>query len=70
MRQKELFTCKEDLDSVINSFIENGLNQVRVDGVKSSQIYEVNSSQIPPSPESNYGKENTERLYYNRNIQV
>ena len=25
MRKKELFTCKEDLDNNIDSFIENGL---------------------------------------------
>ena len=28
MRKKELFTCKEDLDNIIDSFIENGLIQV------------------------------------------
>ena len=72
MRKKELFTCKEDLDNIIDSFIENGLIQVRGDGENTAfQIAdEVNSSQIPPSPESIDGKENTERLYYNRNIQV
>ena len=53
MGKKELFTCKEDLDS-IDSFIENGLIQVRGDGENAAaQIAdEVNSSQIPPSPES------------------
>ena len=32
MRKKKLFTCKEDLDNIIDSFIENGLIQVRGDG--------------------------------------
>ena len=62
-RKKELFTCKEDLDNIINSFIENGLIQVRGDGENTvSQIVnEINSSQISPSPESiNDGTENTE----------
>ena len=29
MGKKELFTCKEDLDNILDSFIENGLFQVR-----------------------------------------
>ena len=61
--KKELFTCKEDLDNIIDSFIENGLIQVRGDGENTvSQIVnEINSSQISPSPESiNDGTENTE----------
>ena len=86
MRKKELFTCKEDLDNIIDSFIENGLIQVRGDGENAAfQIAdEVNSSQIPPSPESiDDSTENTEkkkkkprtaeyreRLHYNGNIQV
>ena len=32
MRKKELLTCKEDLDNIINWFIESGLIQVRGDG--------------------------------------
>ena len=32
MRKKEFFTCKEDLDNIIDSFIKNGLIQVRGDG--------------------------------------
>ena len=61
--KKELFTWKEDLDNIIDSFIENGLIQVRGDGENTvSQIVnEINSSQISPSPESiNDGTENTE----------
>ena len=61
--KKELFTCKEDLDNIIDSFIENGLIQVRGDGENTvSQIVnEINSSQISPSPESiNDGTEDTE----------
>ena len=63
MRKKELFTCKEDLDNIIDSFIENGLIQVRGDGENTAfQIAdEVNSSQIPSSTESIDGKENTEK---------
>ena len=69
MRKKELFTCKEDLDNIIDSFIENGLIQVRGDGEKTAfQIAgEVNSSQIPPSPESIDGKENTEKNHIQQN---
>ena len=68
MRKKELFTCKEDLDNIIDSFIENGLIQVRGDREKTAfQIAdEVNSSQIPPSPESIDGKENTEKTTYSK----
>ena len=29
MGKKELFTCKEDLDNTIDSFIEDGLIQIR-----------------------------------------
>ena len=49
MRKKELFTCKEDLDNIVDSFIENGLIQVRSNGENTAfQIAdEVNSSQIP-----------------------
>ena len=32
MRKKELFTCKEDVDNIIDSFIESGLIQARGDG--------------------------------------
>ena len=63
MRKKELFTCKEDLDNIIDSFIEHGLIQVKGDGENAAaQIAdEVNSSQIPPSSESiDDGTENTE----------
>ena len=68
-RKKERFTCKEDLDNIIDSFIENGLIQVRGDGENTaSQITnEVNSSQIPPSPESIDGKENTEKNHIQQN---
>ena len=46
MRKKELFTCKEDLDNIIDSFIENGLIQVRGDGENAGFKIadEVNSS--------------------------
>ena len=47
MRKKELFTCKEDLDNIIDIFIESGLIQVRGDGENTAfQIAgEVKSSQ-------------------------
>ena len=50
MRKKKLFTCKEDLDNIIDSFIENGLIQVRGDGENAAfQIVDkFNSSQIHP----------------------
>ena len=50
MRKKQLFTSKEDLDNIIDSFIENGLIQVRGDGENAAfQIADkFNSSQIPP----------------------
>ena len=35
MEKKELFTCKENLDNIINSFIENSLIQVRGNGENS-----------------------------------
>ena len=62
MRKKEQFICKEDLDNIIDSFIENGLIQVRGDGENAAvQIAnEINLCQISPSPESiNDGTENT-----------
>ena len=58
MRKKEQFT----LDNIIDSFIENGLIQVRGDGENAAvQIAnEINLCQISPSPESiNDGTENT-----------
>ena len=63
MSKQELFTCKENLDNIIDSFNENGLIQVRGNGENAAfQIAdEVNSSQIPPSHESNDGTENTEK---------
>ena len=69
MRKKELFTCKEDLDNIIDSFIENGLIQVRGDGENTAfQIAdEVNSSQVPSSTESIDGKENTEKNHIQQN---
>ena len=69
MRKKELFTWKEDIDNIIDSFIENGLIQVRGDGENTAfQIAnEVNSSKIPPSPESIEGKENTEKNHIQQN---
>ena len=69
MRKKKLFTCKEDLDNIIDSFIENGLIQVRGDGENTAfQIAdEVNSSQIPSSTESIDGKENTEKKHIQQN---
>ena len=69
MRKKELFTCKEDIDNIIDSFIENGLIQVRGDGENTAfQIAnEVNSSKIPPSPESIEGKKNTEKNHIQQN---
>ena len=53
-RLHSLHTCKEDLNNIINSFIENGLIQVRGDGENTTfQIAnEINSCQISPSPES------------------
>ena len=70
LRKKELFTCKEDLDNIIDSFIENGLIQARGDGENATfQIADdVNSSQIPPSPESiDDGKENPEKNHIQQN---
>ena len=70
MRKKELFTCKEDLDNIIDSFIQNGLIQVRADGENAAfQIVdEVNSSQIPSSPESiDAGTENAEKNHVQQN---
>ena len=69
MRKKQLFTSKEDLDNIIDSFIENGLIQVRGDGENTAfQIAdEVNSSQIPSSTESIDGKENTEENHIQQN---
>ena len=64
MRKKELLACKEDHDNIIDSFIENGLIQVRGDGENAAfQLAdEVNSSQIPSSPEStDDGTKNTEK---------
>ena len=62
MKKKEQFTCEEVLDNIIDSFIENGLIQVRGDGENAAvQIAnEINRCQISPSPESiNDGTENT-----------
>ena len=70
MRKKELFTCKEDLDNIIDSFIENGLIQVRgdVENAIFQIANEVNSSQISPSPENiNDGTENTEENHTQQN---
>ena len=70
MRKKEIFTCKEDLDNIIDSFIQNGLIQVRADGENAAfQIVdEVNSSQIPSSPESiDAGTENAEKNHVQQN---
>ena len=70
IRKKELFTCKEDLDNIIDSFIENGLIEVRGDGENAVfQIYnEINSSQISSSPESiNDGTEKTEEKHVQQN---
>ena len=70
MRKKKLFICKEDLDNIIDSFIENGLLQVRGDGENAAfQIAnEINSSQISPSPESiNDDTENTEENHIRQN---
>ena len=66
MRKKELFTCKEDLDNIVDSLIENGWIQVREDGENAAfQIAnEINCSQISPSPESiDHGTENTEEKH-------
>ena len=70
MRKKEIFTCKEDLDNIIDSFIQNGLIQVRADGENAAfQIVdEVNSSQIPSYPESiDAGTENAEKNHVQQN---
>ena len=70
MRNKELFTCKEDLDTIIDNFIENDLIQVRGDGENAAfQIAnKINSSQISPSPESiNDCTENTEENQIRQN---
>ena len=66
MRKKELFTCKEDLDTIIDNFIENDLIQVRGDGENAAfQIAnKINSSQISPSHES--GDDGTENAEENR----
>ena len=68
MRKKELLTCKEDLDNIIDSFIENGLIQVRGDRENTAfQIAgEVNSSQIPSLTESIDDKEKTEKTKYRK----
>ena len=57
-KERAIFIGKEDLDNITDSFIENGLIQVSGDGENAAfQIAdEVNSSQIPPSPESIDGK--------------
>ena len=70
MRQNELFTCKEDLDNIIDSFIENGLIQVRGDGENAAFriANEINSSHISSSPESTTdGAENTEKTHIQQN---
>ena len=68
MRKKELLTCK-DLD-IIDSFIENGLIQVRGDGETAVfQIgNEIKSSQTSPSLKSiDDGTENTEENHTQQN---
>ena len=70
MRKRGIFTCKEDLDNIIDSFIENGLIQVRGNGENAAfQIADkVNSSQMSPSPESiDDGTENTEKNHVQQN---
>ena len=69
MRKKELLTCK-DLDNIIDSFIENGLIQVRGDGETAVfQIgNEIKSSQTSPSLKSiDDGTENTEENHIQQN---
>ena len=64
------FTCKEDLDNIIDSFIENGLIQVRGDRENAAfQIAnEVNISQVSPLPKSiNDSTENTEENHIQQN---
>ena len=72
-----IFTCfksyslaKKILIILLIVFVENGLIQVRGDGENAAfQIAdEVNSSQIPPSPESiDDGTENTEKNHVQQN---
>ena len=72
MRKKELFICKEDLDNIIDSLIENVLIQVRGDGENAAfQIANgSNSSQISPSPEIiNDGTEDTKENRIQQNIE-
>ena len=54
MRKKELLTWKEDLDTIIDNFIENGLIQVRGDEENAALqiVNKINSSQISPSHEN------------------
>ena len=70
--RKSLFTCKEDLDTFIDSLIENGLIQVRGDGENAAfQIAnKIKSSQISPSPGSgDDGIENAEENHIQQNEQ-
>ena len=68
MRKKELLTCK-DLDNIIDSFIENGLIQIRGDGETAVfQGNEIKSSQTSPSLKSiDDGTENTEENHIQQN---
>ena len=64
------FTCKEDLGNIIDSFIENGLIQVRGDRENAAfQIAnEVNISQVSPLTKSiNDSTENTEENHIQQN---
>ena len=53
IRNNELFNCKEDLDIIIESFINNGLIQVK--GVGENKVFlitnEIGSSQMSSTQE-------------------
>ena len=53
IRNNELFNCKEDLDIIIESFINNGLIQVK--GVGENAVFlitnEIGSSQMSSTQE-------------------
>ena len=68
MRKKEQCTCKKDLDNIIDSFIENGLIQVRGKNAAFEIDNQINRCQISPSPESiNDSAENTEENHIQQN---
>ena len=70
MRKKELLTCKEDLDNIIDSFIGSSLIQVRGDEKNAAFqiVKEINSSHISPSHEIGTDRtENAKENYIRQN---